>query len=220
MPAILCDVDGTLVDTTYLHTVCWWQALVEAGYRVPGTDIRAAIGMGADQLLPHLLGGPPDPDEAKALAGRHDDLFRPHWSRLTPTRGAAELLRAGAAKGLTVVLASSAHREELAALRRAIDADDAIADATTADEVSVSKPAPDLVHRGLSVAAVAPDEAVFIGDTVWDVAAAHAAGVVCVALTCGGTTAGELAVAGADEVYEDPADLVAALRSSPLARLH
>jgi HAD superfamily hydrolase (TIGR01509 family) len=219
MPAILCDVDGTLVDTTYLHTVCWWQALVEAGHRVPGTDIRAAIGMGADQLLPHLLGGPPDPDEAKTLTGRHDALFRPYWSRLTATRGAAELLRAGAARGLTVVLASSARQEELAALRTAIDADDAISAATTADDVSTSKPAPDLVQRALDLAGTAPADAVFIGDAVWDVAAAHRAGVLCVALCCGGTTVDELRAAGADEVYRDPADLVAQLRTSPLARL-
>jgi HAD superfamily hydrolase (TIGR01509 family) len=217
--AVLCDIDGTLVDTTFVHTVCWWQALAEGGYRVPGTRIRAAIGMGADQLLPYLLGHDLDPDEAHALSARHDALFRPYWDRLPPTDGAAGLLRACAGRGLTVVLASSARAPELAALRRAIDADDAIAGATTADDVATSKPAPDLVHRALAVAAVGPGEAVFVGDAVWDVQAAHQAGVVCVALTCGGTTAEELRRAGADEVYTDPAELTDALRSSPLARL-
>jgi beta-phosphoglucomutase-like phosphatase (HAD superfamily) len=105
--AVLCDVDGTLVDTTYLHTVCWWQAFVEAGYRLPGSRIRGAIGMAADQLLPYLLGRDPDPDGARALSARHDALFRPYWNRLQPTQGAAGLLRACAGQGLSVVLASS-----------------------------------------------------------------------------------------------------------------
>lgn len=218
MPAVLFDVDGTLVDTTYLHTVCWWQAFVEAGHRVASVRIRGAIGMGSDQLLPHLLGHDPDPDEARALSARHDALFRPYWDTLQPTNGAADLVRACAGRGSAVVLASSAKQPELQALRRAINADDAIAAATTADDVSTSKPAPDLVQRALQLAAVPPGEAVYVGDTVWDVAAAHQAGVVCVALTCGGTTLEELRAAGADEVYQDPADLLHQLRGTALSR--
>jgi phosphoglycolate phosphatase-like HAD superfamily hydrolase len=60
---------------------------------------------------------------------------------------------------------------------------------------------------------------VFVGDTVWDVAAVHQAGVGCLALTCGGTTVEELRTAGTDEVYQDPADLFTQLRRIPLARL-
>jgi HAD superfamily hydrolase (TIGR01509 family) len=219
MAAVLFDVDGTLVDTTFLHTVCWWQALVEAGHRVPSTEIRGAIGMGSDQLLPHLLGAEVDPDHGHALSARHDALFRPYWDLLQPTNAAAELLRACAGQGLAVVLASSAKQEELRALRRAINADDAIAEATTADDVSTTKPAPDLIHRALELAGASAGDAVLVGDTVWDVAAAHRAGVVCLALTCGGTTAEELRTAGADEVYQDPADLLTQLRRTPLARL-
>ena len=219
MAAALFDVDGTLVDTTFLHTVCWWQALVEAGHRVPSTEIRGAIGMGADQLLPHVLNGEIDPDHGHALSARHDALFRPYWDLLQPTNAAANLLRSVAGRGLPVVLASSAKQQELEALRRAIDADDAITGATTADDVSTSKPAPDLVQRALDLAGSSPGDAVLVGDTVWDVAAAHHTGVLCVALTCGGTTAEELRAAGADEVYRDPADLLAQLHRTALARL-
>jgi HAD superfamily hydrolase (TIGR01509 family) len=219
MGAVLFDVDGTLVDTTFLHAVCWWQALRAGGHRVAMTDIRAAVGMGSDQLLPHLLGGAPPQDEATALADRHDELFRAYWDRLDPTNGAADLVRACAARGDRVVLASSAGSDELTALRRAIGADEAVAGATSKDDVSTSKPAPDIVHSALRLAGVDAADAVFVGDSVWDVVAAHRAGVVCVALTCGGTTADELSRAGADEVYTDPADLLAHLRSSALGRL-
>jgi HAD superfamily hydrolase (TIGR01509 family) len=217
--AVLCDVDGTLVDTTYLHTICWWQALRERGHIVPMIDIRAAVGMGADRLLPHVLGRELDDKESSALSDGHDDRFRAYWDQLVPTTGASAFVRASAAEGLTVVLASSAATEELGALRRAIDAEDAIAGATSADDVSSSKPAPDLVHRALELAGVSPHDAVFVGDTVWDVEAAHQAGVPCVGLACGGTTQPELRAAGADAVYRDPAELLAGIDSSPLARL-
>jgi len=217
MRAVLCDVDGTLVDTTYIHTVCWWQAFVEAGHRVPSDEIRAAIGMGADQLVPHMLGRDPDAQEIRDLSHRHDELARPYCSLFQPTAGAAEFLRGCAGRGVRVVLASSAKQEELAALRRAVDADDAIAAATSADQVETSKPAPDLVHQALDRAGVTPADAVFVGDSSWDIEAAHRAGVRCIALTCGGTTAADLRKAGADAVYRDPADLLANLGDAPVA---
>lgn len=217
--ALLCDVDGTLVDTNYLHTVAWWQAFAEAGRPRPMVDIRAAIGMGADQLLPRLQGTPDDSELGQRLRERHSELFRPYWTLLQPLPGAADLVRACAGRGLRVVLATSAGAEELTALRRAIDADDAIAAATNADQVSSTKPAPDIVHQALEAGQVERHDAVFVGDTVWDVIAAHRAGLPCVAVTCGGTTEAELRAAGADEVYSDPATLLANFAASPLARL-
>jgi HAD superfamily hydrolase (TIGR01509 family) len=219
MSAVLFDVDGTLVDTTYLHTVCWWRALVEHGRPTPMVDIHGGIGMGADQLLPWLLRGEVDPDEAERISVRHSGLFRDYWDHLEPTKGAADLLRACAKRGLTVVLATSAHPEELTALRRAIGADDAIAAATSADDVVSSKPAPDLLHRALDQAAVAPEDAMLVGDAIWDVGASLRAGLPCIALTCGGTSEAELRAAGALHVYPNPAALLAHLPSSPLAHL-
>ena len=40
--AVLFDVDGTLVDSNYLHTVSWWEAFSQAGYDVAMADIHRA----------------------------------------------------------------------------------------------------------------------------------------------------------------------------------
>jgi beta-phosphoglucomutase-like phosphatase (HAD superfamily) len=53
--AALFDVDGTLVDSNYLHAVTWWEAFIQAGYQVPMADIHRVIGMGPDQMLDALL---------------------------------------------------------------------------------------------------------------------------------------------------------------------
>ncbi|MEV1069743.1 HAD-IA family hydrolase [Streptomyces sp. NPDC050263] len=87
-----------------------------------------------------------------------------------------------AARGRRVVPATSADAGRLATLRSALDADDVIVDATSADDVPASKPSPDLVEQALDRAGVPVGRAVFVGDTVWDVSAAAKAGVPCVAL--------------------------------------
>ena len=111
--------------------------------------------------------------------------------------GAADLLRACRKRGLRVILASSADEREFAALRTALDADDAVDDATSSADVQRSKPAPDLVRIALDKAGVPPEAAVFVGDTVWDVRASQAAGVPCIGLLSGGISRGELLDAGA-----------------------
>ncbi len=106
------------------------------------------------------------------------------------------------------MLASSADGPEFNALRAALDAEDAIDEATFAGDVETSKPAPDLVQVALDKAGVPPGEAVFVGDTVWDVQASRKAGVRCVCFLSGGIGRDELADAGAAAVYEGPADLL------------
>jgi HAD superfamily hydrolase (TIGR01509 family) len=216
---VLFDVDGTLVDTTYLHTVCWWEALRQQGHDIPMARIHRAIGMGSDKLLDHLIGSERDRGADGRMRHSHDALFGEYFDRLRPFPGAAELLRSCAARGLTVVLASSASEREMRALRAALRADDAVAAATSSADADESKPAPDIVAAALEEAGLEPADALFVGDTVWDVAAAGQLSIGCVAVTCGGTSRAELVDAGATGIYDGPADLLANFDRSPLAQL-
>ncbi|RKN35343.1 HAD family hydrolase [Micromonospora musae] len=215
---VLFDVDGTLVDTTYLHTVSWWEALRQTDQPVPMATVHRAIGMGSDKLLDHLLGPERDRDADGRLRDAHDTLYAEYWERLTPLPGAADLLRACAERGLRVVLATSAAEHEVTALRRALDADDVIAAVTSSEDAAQSKPAPDILVAALDQSGLPAERVVFVGDSVWDVAAAGKLDIPCVGLTCGGTSRGELAGAGAVAVYDDPAALLATLDDSPLTR--
>lgn len=215
---MLFDVDGTLVDTNYLHAVTWWQAFAQAGHYVPMTKIHRAIGMGSDQMLDQLLPADRDKDADTGLRMSHDALYATYWTRLQPLPGAVELLRACKARGLAVVLASSAGEAESGVLRAALDAEDAIDDATFSGDVERTKPAPDLVQVALEKAAVPAGQAVFVGDTVWDVQASQKAGVPCIGLLSGGIGRQELADAGAAQIYADPGGLLAALPGSLLGR--
>jgi HAD superfamily hydrolase (TIGR01509 family) len=216
---VLFDVDGTLVDTNYLHTVTWWEALRQHGHTVPMARIHRAIGMGSDKLLDHLLGPDRDRESDDPMRAAHLALYTTYWERLRPLPGAADLLRACAARGLRVVLASSASKKELGALRRALDADDVVHTATSASDVDASKPDPDIIAVALREAGLSTDHALLVGDSVWDVLAAERAGIRCVGVTCGGTSAAELREAGAVETYDDPAALYENLERSAIAKV-
>ena len=216
--AVLFDVDGTLVDTNYLHVFAWVAAFQSVAQPVDSVAVHQAIGMGAEQLMERLIG----PDAARRVGeAAHDEhrrRYRETFDRMRRFDGAAELLRA-VARRVTVVLATSANAEEVSALRRALDADDAITAVTGGDDVKAAKPDPDVVAVALEKAGVPPDRAVFVGDTVWDVEAAGKVGLPCVAVLTGGICREALEHAGAVAVYADVAELLADIDDSPLAQV-
>ncbi|MEU9037283.1 HAD family hydrolase [Streptomyces sp. NPDC048352] len=215
--AALFDVDGTLADTNHLHVTCWWEALRQAGHSVAMHDIHRAIGLPGEDLLAHLLGEDRDKDGDEALSAAHETLYATYFDRLPPLDSAARLLRELHRRGWRVVLVTSAKDAELDALRRAVDAEDAITATASSDDVSEGKPAPDPVRHALGLADAPARGSVFVGDTVWDMKAAARAGVACVGLLCGGIPRADLEEAGARAVYRHPADLLAQLDHSPFA---
>ncbi|MCU1583913.1 MAG: family hydrolase [Microbacteriaceae bacterium] len=217
-PAILFDIDGTLVDSNYMHVAAWSRALEEVGAPVDSWRIHRAIGMDSKKLRESLLG-----DRAEELGERASELHSRYYAadagKLRPFASARELVATVAAHGLQAVLATSAPEDELQLLRSALKIEDDVATVTSAADVGEAKPAPDVVQVALQRAGVDAENAVMVGDTVWDVEAANRAGVRCVALRSGGTGGAELSAAGAIAVYDDAADLLAHFDASPLAAL-
>ncbi|MEU6474890.1 HAD family hydrolase [Streptomyces massasporeus] len=209
--AAVFDVDGTLVDTNHLHVVAWWEAFRQAGHDVPMHAVHRAVGLPSTDLVAHLLGEDRDTDQDADISAGHKALYGQYFDRLPALPGAGDLLRRLHRDGWTVVLATSAGGAELGALRRAIDADEAISATASADDVDEGKPAPEPVEHALELAGVPAERAVFIGDTVWDMLAGSRAGVRCLGVLCGGIPRADLEDSGADAVYADPADLLSAL---------
>ncbi|PTH83943.1 HAD family hydrolase [Streptomyces sp. A244] len=215
--AAVFDVDGTLVDTNHLHVVAWWEAFRQAGHEVPMHAIHRAVGLPSTDLVAHLLGEDRDTDQDADISAGHKALYGQYFDRLPALPEAGALLRRLHRDGWTVVLATSAGGAELSALRRAIDADEAIAATASADDVDEGKPAPEPVEHALELAGVPAERAVFVGDTVWDMRAGSRAGVRCLGVLCGGIPRADLEESGADAVYADPAHLLSALGDGALA---
>jgi len=211
---ILFDVDGTLVDTNYLHTLAWSRALRDVGEWAPMNAIHRLVGMGGDLLVQELLGHPSDEAE-EARTARYAELIGE--ARVFP--GAADLLRRAHGAGLVVVLASSSPRDELDQLIELLDVGDAIDATTSAGDVDEAKPSPEVFQAALEVGKVDRERCLVVGDSVWDVQAARAAGLGCVGVETGGFSAHELREEGAVAVYRDPAEVLAQWRTGPLGLL-
>lgn len=217
-PAVLFDIDGTLIDSNYLHIDAWGRAFAAVDHPVDAWRIHRAIGMDSRKLLRALVGDETDRigDEAKRL---HSVYIAQAASLLRPFHRARELLRMLAARDVGVILVTSAPPDELERLLIALDCDDAVSAVTSAEDVENAKPDPDIVYAALAKGGVAAENAIMVGDAVWDIEAAARAGVPCVALESGGTGEARLRTAGAVAVYGDAAGLLESLDSSPLARL-
>ena len=211
---MIFDVDGTLLDTNYLHVTAWWEAFRERGHDVACADIHRAIGLSSEDLITRVLGRP-DPSVSEA----HSRYIAPYLGRMRPLAGAPELLRATARLGLNVVLATSAKDEELDLMLDALGARDALDTVVSSGDVKQAKPHPEIVQKALEESGTDPARAVMVGDTVWDVLAAQRAGLPCVGLLSGGIGEDELRGAGAAETYPGPAALLEKLEGSAIGRL-
>ncbi|WP_037203468.1 HAD family hydrolase [Rhodococcus opacus] len=216
--AALFDVDGTLVDSNYLHVRAWQRAFREVGHDVDAWRVHRAIGLDSSLLLESLLG-----DDADTLGDRAKDLHKTYYlgarDSMRPLAGARELIRELHERGVQVVLATSAPEEELDVLREVLSVDSYIAHTTSSEDVDSAKPDPGVVRAAMDRSSTSSGTAVMVGDAVWDGKAASRAGVTFVGLLSGGISRAELTEAGAEAVFEDAQDLLDHLESSPLARL-
>ncbi|QYF72381.1 HAD family hydrolase [Cryobacterium sp. PAMC25264] len=198
--AVLFDIDGTLVDSNYLHIDAWQRAFQTLDTDVEAWRIHRSIGQDAGQLLSSLVGERPD-DWVSRAKELHAANYQELAPRLRVFPQARELLSALAKRGVIVVLAASAPEEELNILLDLLDSDEAIHATTNSDDVAVAKPDPDIVKLALERAGVEPAEALFIGDSVWDIEAAARARVRSLGVLSGGIAGDLLTDAGAWSVF-------------------
>jgi HAD superfamily hydrolase (TIGR01549 family) len=203
--AILFDIDGTLVDSTYHHAIAWQRSFDRHDVTIPLWRIHRTIGMGGDKLVAEVAG-----DEVEERLG--DDL-RDVWreeyvaikGEVAPLPGAAELIHALVKGGYRVALASSGDPEFADETLDDLEIRDDVAVLKTSDDVDGSKPEPDLIE--VTLEALGTGRAVLVGDTPYDVQAAERAGLKCIGLRSGGYSEAELVEAGAALVVDAPEDL-------------
>ncbi len=219
MKSVFFDIDGTLDDSNDAHAQSWVDAFAEGGLSVPFDRIRPLIGMGADKLMDSLaLGFAADSEQAASAKNRRKAIFLSRYlPQLVAFPGARELVLFVKSAGLTCVVASSASPQELEPLLEIAGVAGLFDHAVSPDEVAASKPDPDVVAAALAWSRTSSADAVMIGDTKYDIEAAHRAGVKCIALRCGGSAPADLEAA--DAMFDTPLALVTALQQQPFEKL-
>ena len=207
MSLALLDIDGTLVDTNYQHTLAWYRAFCEHNIVLPAWQIHRHIGMGGDQLVPALTSEQIERERGDDIRDAENRCYRQLIGEVRPTQDARRLIEDLHERGHTVLLASSAKQQELDHYLELLDARELVDGWTSSADVEKTKPAPDIVQAALERADTDADDAVMIGDSPWDAEAAARAGVATIAVLTGGFSEEELKHAGATAVYESVAEL-------------
>lgn len=210
------DVDGTLVDSNYHHALAWFRAFRKYDLTVPIWHLHRAIGMGGDQLVAHVAGDDVEQRLGDALRDAHTEQADALIGEVCALPRARDLLVEVKRRGFRIVLATSGQPRHTERLLGLLDAGSLVDAETSSENVSASKPAPDLLHDALDRAG--GESAVLVGDSTWDGVAARNAGVAFLAVRTGGFSPDELTDAGAQAVYESLGELIDALDDTPLAR--
>ena len=218
MKAAIFDVDGTLVDSVDLHASAWQRAFAKFGHEVSFIEARGQIGKGGDKLIPLFLSDAEQADHGEAMESYRTELFRGEYMGLVrPFTAVPELMRRARKAGLKVAVASSAKQEELDHYLEVAGIADLVDATTCSDDVSGSKPDPDIFMAALDKLGVAAGDAVAIGDTPYDAIAAVKAGMTVIGVLSGGFREEDLREAGCGTVYPGVAALFTCFENSPLA---
>jgi HAD superfamily hydrolase (TIGR01509 family) len=202
---VLLDLDGCLIDSNRAHARAWSRALRLFGHRIPPSRLRRQIGKGGEELLRDFLSPAEHYILADALGATQTRLFLGGFRRnVRPLPGAARAVRAMRREGLPVVLASSADRGVVKAALGLLRLRDRITGYICADDVAKAKPFHDVFSVAVRRFGLASRRPVAIGDTPYDIAAAHQLGLPCIALDSGGFPASVLR--SADARFADLAD--------------
>ncbi len=208
------DIDGTLVDTNYQHTIAWYRAFRRHELMLPIWRIHRSIGMGGDQLVPALAGDDWEAEHGEDVRATEKECYLELIEEVEPLPGARDLIVRLKDEGHAVVLASSAKEDEVDHYLDLLDARE-LADAwTMSDDVEVTKPAPDLVKAALDKVN-GSHGAVMLGDSTFDCEAAARADVPTIAVLTGGFSREELQDAGAASVYDSLEELLDQLEETP-----
>lgn len=203
---VLLDVDGTLVDSVYVHVRAWVTAFRRVGHLVPSHVVHAAIGMGGDRLVAHVTNEATEHALGDTIRESHLELFRGSLDEVRPTRGAQELVTELRHRGHELAVASSADSSLTDDLLSVAGVDGLVSSVVHGDDVSASKPDPEVAHR--AVARSDQPAVLMLGDAPWDARAADDAGIPCVGVRTGGFSDRVLLEAGMVRVLEDPLDVL------------
>jgi HAD superfamily hydrolase (TIGR01549 family) len=209
-PAMLFDLDGTLLDSVYQHVLAWRDALEEASIELSVWRIHRRIGMSGGLFLRALIretGHDLSETEAERLKDLHATAYVKRLDQVRPLPGARQLL--DVLTGLKVPWAIATSGSEATA-RPSLQLLGISGTATvvTRDQVAYAKPNPDLFLAAARTLGASITDSFVIGDSIWDLLAAQRARALGIGLLSGGYGREELRAAGAYRIYEDPADLL------------
>jgi HAD superfamily hydrolase (TIGR01509 family) len=217
--AVLCDIDGTLVQSNWLHAEAWQSAFAAMDINVERETVRRQIGKGGDELIPVFVPWWKREAVEEPLKRYREWIFRTDiLSQVEPFPKVREFAEELKSRGIRLALASSSKKPEIQIYKRIMHIEDLVEDETSADDVDRAKPHPDVFSATLKRLGLKAKECIAIGDTPYDAEAAGKAGLRTIGVETGGWTHDELMDAGCVEAYGSIAELLERIEESAIIR--
>ena len=217
--AVLCDIDGTLVQSNWLHAEAWQEAFAEMDVKLELDAVRRQIGKGGNELIPVFVPWWRRGAVAEPLKALRKHIFATEFMhRVEPLPCAKELLERIEAAGIAVALSTSAGKADLATYKKLLGVEDIIDEETSASDTEKAKPNPDIFSVTLKKLGFKASEVVALGDTPYDAEAAGLAGISTIGVETGGWSREDLLEAGCIEVWKSVEDLLHHFDESALVR--
>ncbi|WP_421593731.1 HAD-IA family hydrolase [Shinella sp. M27] len=213
MRLALFDCDGTLVDSARLIHEVMARTFVDFGHARPDiSETKAIIGLTLDIAIARMQGKPHVDDEALAMTAH----YKATYTGVRAEPGFQEPLFPGIAEmmaqlerrdDLLIGAVTGKSRRGLDLIRAAHGFDKTFFVSRTADDCP-SKPHPAMVAECCNEAGIDAARTVVIGDAIYDMQMAKAAGAKAIGVSWGYASVPELVAAGADHILRTPADLI------------
>ena len=217
--AVLCDIDGTLVQSNWLHAEAWQEAFAEMGVKLDLDAVRRQIGKGGNELIPVFVPWWRRAAVAEPLKALRKHIFATEFMhRVEPLPCAKELLERMRAAGLEVALSTSASKADLTTYKKLLGVEGIVDEETSASDTEKAKPNPDIFSATLKKLGYKASEVIALGDTPYDAEAAGLAGIATIGVETGGWSSEDLLEAGCIEVYKSVEELLANFEKSALVR--
>jgi HAD superfamily hydrolase (TIGR01509 family) len=218
-PAILFDLDGTLIDSVYEHVMAWAYSLRSEGVVAPNWKIHRRIGMNGESMVRQLLREPEIHKRAVKVARlekKHAAAFKKAASNIRLLPGTRELLSYLTQSGICWAIATTGGRKQTTSLLKDLKIPEP-AVVVTGDDVKKAKPSPDVFVLAAKLLNVSIENCIVVGDSPWDMLAAGRRRALGVGVLTGGYSKEELEESGAFRVYADSADLLSHMEDLGIA---
>jgi HAD superfamily hydrolase (TIGR01509 family) len=174
--AVIFDLDGTLIDSNWVHLQSWRGALKILGLQARDQEVIDRLGLRTVDIAKSLVSSHDEQTVAK-LVELKSQLFENTWRlEVKPRYGALGMLRIMKARGVKSAVASSNKNERISKTVKYFAMDLLLDAIVGSDEVEAGKPDPALVLTAIKKLGVIPKESIYVGDSRYDIEAGRAAG--------------------------------------------
>ena len=203
--AVLWDLDGTLVDSAEFHWFSWRDTLAAEGIEITYQQFLDSFGQKNDRILPGWLGPAATAERIREVGDAKEAEYRRLATvhGLTPLPGAADWVRRLHSRGWRQAIASSAPRQNVEVMLRALGVADLFEAIVSAEDVSAGKPDPQVFLTAAVRVSVPPSRCIVVEDAAVGIEAARRAGMKCIGVNAGTSLAADIAVAALTDLSDD-----------------